>query len=140
MRLLEPCNITLSLGHLMDLIPCFRTQLEEKFQPRPTASSCLLNPVVDPNLRDEHFPVLSLHINGQHVQGVVIDRGSEVNVISEATFCDLVMSDWAHCPFHLPMADTSAVKPLGLLKDLPITVGSKTFQISTMVLHLTDNG
>ena len=37
------------------------------------------------------------------------------------------------------MADTSAVRPLRLLKDLPIMVGGETFQISTVVLCLADN-
>ena len=141
MWLLEPYNITLSLGHLLDLVPHFRAQLEEKLEPRPAPSSRLLNPVPNPNLRDEHCHVLSLPINGQHVLGVVIDDMSGVNVISEATCRDLGISDWARCPFHIRMVDTSAVKLSGLLKDLPILVGGETFQLSTVVLlHLTNNG
>ena len=38
------------------------------------------------------------------------------------------------------MADTSIVRPLGLIRQLDIVIGGHTFQISAVVLHLDAPG
>ena len=38
------------------------------------------------------------------------------------------------------MADTSMVRPLGLIRQLDVVLGGHTFQISAVVLHLEASG
>ena len=83
---------------------------------------------------------MAVAINDHEISGVVIDDGSEVNIISEATCLDLGLRHWEPCPFHLRMADNSAVHPLGLMTKIPIWIGGEFFEISAVVLYLSDQG
>ena len=71
---------------------------------------------------------------------MVTDGGSGVNVISEATGTNLGLLDLESCPFHLRMADMSAVCPLGLLPKLPIRFDREMFEILAVVLWLSEQG
>ena len=78
---LQNCNITLSLGRLLDLMLQFRDKLT-----RPTNTAvALLAPTPTPHIRDDHCPTLAVKINDHEISGVIIDGGSGFNVISEAT-------------------------------------------------------
>ena len=59
-----------------------------------------------------------------------------MNVIYKTTYDKLGITKWDACPFWLRMADTSTVRPLGLIRQLDVILGGHTFQISLVVLHL----
>ena len=48
--------------------------------------------------------------------------------------------EWEPCPFSLHMADTSSVRPTGLIQDLEVTIGGHVFCISVVVLQLNVQG
>ena len=75
-----------------------------------------------------------------HDNGCIIDGGSGVNVISEATCLDLGLNQWEPCPFWLRMADTQSVRPIGLIRHLDFTLGGHMFTISVVVLGLEAHG
>ena len=79
-------------------------------------------------------------IKGSEVLGTIIDEGSDVNVISQRTCETLGISEWEPCPFWRRMADTSSVRPTGLIQDLDITIGGYAFRISVVVLQLNVQG
>ena len=93
---LRTCNITLSLGRLSDLVPCFRDRLTRP----PNLSVVFVASTHTYHIRDEHCPTISLSIKDQEIPGLVIDGGSGVNVISEATCLGLRLRQWELCPFR----------------------------------------
>ena len=131
---LQNCNITLSLSRMLDLIPRFWDRLTWAH----TLTVALVTPTT--HVRDEHCPTILLTIKDQEIPSVVIDGGSGMNVISEVTCTSLGLQEWELCPFHLRMANTSAVRPLGLIMKLPILIGGELFEISTVVLRLSEQG
>ena len=87
-----------------------------------------------PTVVDHHNPTIKMVIQGQEVDGCIVDGGFGVNVISMTTCERLGISNWEVCPFWLHMGDTRSVRPLGLIRKLGIIVGGHRFDISAMVL------
>ena len=79
---------------------------------------------------DEQSLAIKVVIQGQEVVGAIVDGGSGVNVINKTTCDRLGIRKWDACPFWLRIADTSTVRPLGLIRHLDVIIGGYTFQIS----------
>ena len=110
---------------------------EGESSPAPVLFS---NPEEGPTVVDTNSPVITAIVKGQELLGTVIDGGSGVNVISLRTCDALGIHEWEPCPFWLRMADTSSVRPTGLIRKLEVTVGGHTFHISVVVLQLQAQG
>ena len=103
----------------------------------PTTSSLHLTaPELGPPLMDYPNPAVKMVIKGREVHGSIIDGGSGVNVISEATCHELGITQWEPCSFCLRMADTRSVRPIGLISNLDFILRAHTFNVSTVVLQL----
>ena len=89
-----------------------------------------------PPLMDSQNPVVKLFIKGHDVHGCIINGGSGINVISEATFHDLCITQWEPCPFWLRMVDTRSVRLIGLICNLEFILGGHTFTVSAIILRL----
>ena len=89
---------------------------------------------------DTNSPTITAIVKGKELPGTIIDGGSGVNVISLRTCDALGIQEWEPCPFWLRMADTSSVRPTGLIRDLEVTIGGHTFRISAVVLQLQAQG
>ena len=81
------------------------------------------DPSNEPTIMDEQSPAIKVVIQGQEVLGAIVDGGSGVNVINKTTCDRLGIKKWDACPFWLRMADTSTVRPLGLIRQLDVIVG-----------------
>ena len=69
----------------------------------------------NPLIMDEQNPLIKVILYGQEIKNVIVDGGSRVNVINKVT-CDMLgITEGETCPFWLRMADTSTVRPIGLL-------------------------
>ena len=69
----------------------------------------------NPLIMDEQNPSIKVILYGQEIKNVIVDGGSRVNVINKVT-CDMLgITEGETCPFWLRMADTSTVRPIGLL-------------------------
>ena len=79
-------------------------------------------------------------MKGKEIAGTIIDGGSGVNVISKRTSDTLGIQEWEPCPVWLRMADTSSVRPTGLIRDLDVIIGRHAFRISAIVLQLNVQG
>ena len=98
------------------------------------------NPITSPTVMDEQTLSIKVVIWGKDVTDTIVNDGSGVNVINKFT-CDwLRITKWDACPFWLRMADTSTIRPLGLIRQLDIVVVGHTFQIWAIVLHLEAPG
>ena len=135
-------QIKISMQKRLNLVPHFWQSIEARVL-KTTQPVITANPTEStegPIVKHHHNPALKLIIKGQGVLGCLIDRGSDVNVISKST-CDwLGIQDWETCSFWLYMADTRLVWPLGLIRKLEIIVGGYTFDIWAMFLLLDASG
>ena len=81
-----------------------------------------------PTIMDKQNPSIKVIIQGQEVAGAIVDGGSGVNVINKTTCDRLGIKKWDACPFWLRMADTSTVRPLGLIRQLDVIIGVTLFK------------
>ena len=135
---LQECQITLPLGRLLQLVPRFTEGLKTAMTAgeSPPAPVFFSNPEEGPTVVDTNSPIITAIVKGKELPGTVIDGGSGVNVISLRTCDALGIHEWEPCPFWLRMANTSSVRPTGLIRELEITIGGHTFRISAIVLQL----
>ena len=139
---LQQCQIMLPLGRLLQLAPRFTKGLKmaltsQNPEPAPTFFSNLEE---GPVVVDISSPTIMVIIKGKEITRTIIDGGSGVNVINQRTCDTLGIRDSEPCPFLLRMADTSSVRPTGLIRNLDITIGGHVFRISIVVLQLNVQG
>ena len=139
---LTQCQITLPLGRLLQQLPRFTKGLKMALTPlKPVvALTYLTNPSQELAVKDENNPVVTIIINGKEVPGTIIDGGSGVNVNIKKTRDKLGIREWEPCPFWLQMVDASSVRLMGLIRNMEITMGGYSFQISAVVLKLSAPG
>ena len=89
---------------------------------------------------DEQSPSIKVIIRGHEVARTIVDGGSGANVINKTTCDKLGITKWDTYPFWLRMADTSTVRPLGLIWQIDVILVAHTFQISAGVLSLEAQG
>ena len=85
---------------------------------------------------DEQSPSIKVTIRGEEIARTIVHGGLGVNVIDKTTCDKLGITKWDACPFSFRMADTSTVRPLGLIRQLDVILGGHTFQIYVVVLHM----
>ena len=103
--------------------------------PNPTPVD-LPEPGTNPPLMDSQNPAVKIIIKGRDIHGCIIDGGSGVNVISEATCHDLGITHWEPFPFWLRMANTCSIRPMGLIRHLNFMLGVHIFTILAVVIRL----
>jgi hypothetical protein len=101
----------ISLRQLLALAPKYRSELSSSLvKKRPK----LVN-VHDISL-DPSAPTVDVLIDGSLIEGVQIDTGSSVNLMSVETMEEIGLTNMTTTPIILRMVDQSCVKPLGILK------------------------
>ena len=83
---------------------------------------------------DKHMLVISICIGKNVVDDVLLDGGSEVNVITEEERCRLGLPKPSLAPFNLKMANRTIAKPTGLLRDVKIHIHSIPYIMTLTVI------
>ena len=93
-------RISLPLHKLLPLLPRFRDTLATLTSDTKSATPPinLTDPRTGPPLMDSQNPVVKIMIKGRDLHGCIIDGGSDVNVINEATCHNLGLNQWEPCP------------------------------------------
>ena len=114
---LQECQIVLPLARLLQLVPRFTADLQAAVsKPKPApALAFFSNPEEGPAVVDTRSPTITVIVKGKEIAGTIIDGGSGVNIISKRTCDTLGIREWEPCPFWLRMANTSSVRPTGLI-------------------------
>ena len=141
-KILADCQISLPLTGLLKLVPRFTEKVATLIAQKGSEQISVhySQPSNNPSIMDEQNPSIKVIIYGQEIENVIVDGGSGVNVINKTTCDKLGITKWEACPFWLRMADTSTVRPIGLLRQLDVVVGGHSFQISVVILHLEAHG
>ena len=105
---LTSSRISMPLHKLLQLMPRFKDTLASLTADTKSTSLPvnLVEPGTGPPLMDSQNPAVKIIIKGRDIHGCIIDGGSDINVISEATCQDLGLTLWEPWPFWLRMADT----------------------------------
>ena len=72
---------------------------------------------------DEQSPSIKVTIRGEEIARTIVHGGLGVNVIDKTTCDKLGITKWDACPFWFTMADTSTVRPLGLILQSNVILG-----------------
>ena len=132
----------LPLARLLQLVPQFTASLQTtvtELEPTP-APTFFSNPEEGPTIVDTSSLAIRVIVKGKKIAGAIVDGGSGVNVINKRTCDTFGIREWEPYPFWLRMADTSSVRPTGLIRDLDVTIGGHAFRISAVVLQLNVQG
>ena len=115
----------MSLHKLLMLLPRFKDTVQSLTigHKQTTLRLYLTTLELEPALIDSQNPAVKLFIKGREVHRCIIDGGSGVNVISEATCHDLGITQWEACLFWLHMVDMRSVRPIGLIRNLDFILG-----------------
>jgi hypothetical protein len=110
----------MTLEQLVQLVPRFRDGIRRTLEGTATSSAPAVQLTeVDERVMDCECPSMEAIVGGQKIRGILIDRGSGVNVISMATCRQLGITK---CKFWLRMANGSSVRPIGMIPDLEMVV------------------
>ena len=83
---------------------------------------------------DKHMSVISICIGKNVVDDVLLDGGSEVNIITEEESCRLGLLKPSPAPFNLKMANGTIAKPTGLLRDVKIHIHGIPYIVTLIVI------
>ena len=83
---LANCPITLTMRKLLNLVPQFRQAMESRLQmPHKVIPTLFIEHNHGPTVVDHQNPAIKVLVQGTEITECVVDGGSSVNVISEAT-------------------------------------------------------
>ncbi|MCO5569983.1 hypothetical protein L7F22_023697 [Adiantum nelumboides] len=84
-------------------------------------------------------PVVGASVGKVYLPGVLLDGGSGVNILPEATCKSLNLLSWDPAPFQVKMAYQRRVQPLGILRAVQISVGGLQFVANFVVLKMEES-
>lgn len=87
-----------------------------------------------------HPAVVEMGILGNVLTETIVDGGSGVNVLLEDTWKKLGKPTLWPPTFQLLTADQHGIKPLGILKAQPVTIGTQPFLLDFVVIPLKRKG
>lgn len=87
-----------------------------------------------------HPAVVEMGILGTILIDTIVDGGSRVNVLPEATWKKLGKPTLCPPTINLLGADQQGIKPLGTLMAQPVTVGTQPFVLDFVVIPLNQKG
>ena len=132
------------LKSILDLCPrfkekVFRNWAEELNQKvkglHDEDECCMTQPEEPPRTRDDNVAKIKMKIAAQEVQGVILDGGSGVNIITEDLANKLGLK-WEPIPFNIRMADNRTVVPKGLIKHAKVKVGGMDYLVNLVVITM----
>jgi hypothetical protein len=130
-------QVTMTFEQLLRLVPRFREGLHRTLNGTvETPATAIQLTEVDELVMDCECPSMEAIVGGQKIAGILIDRGSGVNVISIATCRHLGVTQWEPCKSWLRMVNGSSVRPIGMIPDLEMVVQGHAFTISVVIMDL----
>ncbi len=84
---------------------------------------------------NNHMVFIQVQMGKNMVDGVILDGGNGVNIITEQLRARLRLPKWKPTPYNLQMANQTTTKPMGLIKDLKMYVHSISYIATFIILH-----
>lgn len=96
----------------------------------------MLGNVVIPKYIDPGSPVVQINVNGQVVKNVLIDLGAAINVMTKHTMDSLNILNIRSTSIGLQLADSSIVKPDGIVEDVIVILESWEYPADFTILSV----
>ncbi|XP_059075395.1 uncharacterized protein LOC131875325 [Cryptomeria japonica] len=94
----------------------------------------MLGKLCVPKYFDTGSPVVGIFINGVQVHNALIDLGATINVMTKDVMQKLNITTLRSTPIVLQLADSSIVKPNGMVEDLIVKLDSWEYPAEFVIL------
>jgi hypothetical protein len=141
----------ISFGQLVQIAPSLRKEMKEGAtnhrKPKNMSIAARVAPEnndLELNEREEddvfgYGPVeIEVEVMDKIIPHVIVDDGSNVNIMPESTMLRLGLSITGPSPWKVKLADQRPSKPLGQIKDLRIRAGDEEYTVTFYVLRMHD--
>ena len=91
---------------------------EEAYTPKVTKNIAYMGS----NIQNDFDPQVDLQINELFIPKVVLDFGSQVNILTKSTWEKLGRPKLIKSEYYLKLADQGLIEPLGLCKNIETTI------------------
>lgn len=108
---------------------CYKLQ---SMAPRPIED-------LPPKRNDPGKPVIPCYIGGQVFYDTLLDVGASINAMSATTCKRLNISTLEKPSFTLELADDSVIHPIGIARDIVITIKGHQFPADFAILDMEDS-
>jgi hypothetical protein len=92
-----------------------------------------------PKYTDPESPMVQININGQVVKNVLIDLGVAINVMIKNTMECLKIPTIRSTPIILQLANSSTIKPNGVVEDIIVILESWEYPADFTILSTKAN-
>ena len=132
------------LRSILDLCPWFKEkvfknwaeEINQKVKGLQSEAECrMTQPEEPPRTQDDNVAKIKMMIAMQEVQGVILDGGSGVNVITKDLANKLGLK-WEPIPFNIRMADNRTIVPKGLIRHAKVKVGGMDYLVNLVVITM----
>ena len=111
-------------------------EINQKVKGLQCEAEChMTQPEEPPRTRDDNVAKIKMITAMQEVQGVILDGGSGVNVITEDLANKLGLK-WEPIPFNIKMADNRTVVPKDLIRHAKVKVGGMDYLVNLVVITM----
>jgi hypothetical protein len=83
---------------------------------------------------DPHVVVIPIHVGKNLVEDVLLDRGSNVNIITKDLRENVGLPIPNLAPYTFRMVDQTLTKPIGLIRDLKIHIHGILYIVTFIVM------
>ena len=104
---------------------------EEAFIPKITKNIAYMGN----NIQNDFDPQVDMQINELLIPKVVLDFGSQVNILTKNTWEKLGQPQLVKSEYYLKLADQGLIEPLGLCKNIETTIMGITIKTNFEVIE-----
>ena len=89
------------------------------------------------NKKDKHDaePLVDLEIEGYHIRKVVLDFGSQVNIMTRDTWEQLGKPRLNESGIYLKLADQGLIEPIGVWKNVDTTIKGISTKVNFEIIN-----
>ena len=137
-KVLDSTQANITIGQLLEIAPyCKRRVMEAIYTKGRDEGEVPQTYLVAAKDFDEEMPMIAVWTKNRRIPNVLLDGGSGVNIITDTLMEKLGIGKQLEvAPFTIKMADQRKVMPLGIIKNLKITIGGLTFKITVTVMKM----
>lgn len=131
-------NVQLKMEQLLRLVPAFRQQLKKKLTEgsQQEVYAAEVHPIEQMEDVDYTVPTIEAEFAGKSIQGILVDGGSGVNILSDTMYREMGSPKLEPAPFQVKMADQRRLQPLGILKKQTMVVSGLPYYVNLVVLKM----
>ena len=137
-KILDSTQANITIGQLLEIAPYYKRRVMEAIYTngRDERGVPQTYPVATKDF-DEEMSLIAVWSKNRRIPNVLLDGGSRVNIITDTLMEKLGIGKQLEvAPFTIKMVDQRKVMPIGIIKNLKITIGGLTFKITVTIIKM----